>query len=183
MIFHEIALKDAYVIEPEPFQDSRGMFARIFCKNELSAINHSKEIVQVNHSINMKRGAVRGIHFQKPPKAEIKFVKCIKGSVYDVIIDLRRNSPTFLKWHGEDLTEKNMLMLFIPEGFAHGFQTIEPESELLYFHTEFYEPRFESGIRHDDPLIGVTWPLEVTEISKRDLEHPLLNDDFTGIEL
>jgi len=136
MIFHEITLKDAYVIEPEPFQDGRGMFVRIFCKNELSAINHSKEIVQANHSINMKRGAVRGMHFQKPPKAEIKFVKCIKGSVYDVIIDLRRNSPTFLKWHGEDLTEKNMLMLYIPGGFAHGFQTIDPESELLYFHTK-----------------------------------------------
>ena len=178
----ETPLKGAYIIEPEPFQDTRGMFARIFCKKELEAIGHKKEIVQINHSLTVKRGAVRGMHFQRPPKSEIKFVKCLNGAVWDVIIDLRKKSSSFLKWHGEILTPDNMRMMYIPEGFAHGFQTLEPNTQLLYFHTEFYSPEHEGGVRFDDPKIGIQWHSEITEISGRDKNHPLLTDIFEGLD-
>jgi dTDP-4-dehydrorhamnose 3,5-epimerase len=157
------------------------MFTRIFCKKELEQIGHMRDIAQVNHSLTEKAGTIRGMHYQKPPKAEIKLVRCIKGSVYDVIVDIRKNSPTFLKWHGEKLSGQNMLTIYIPEGFAHGFQTLSPQSELIYFHTEFYDPLFEDGIRHDDPRIGVKWPLNVAEISNRDNEFAMLAKNFTGI--
>jgi dTDP-4-dehydrorhamnose 3,5-epimerase len=176
-------LKGAYIIEPAPFQDHRGMFARIFCKKELGAIGHNQEVVQINHSINLKRGALRGMHFQNPPRAEIKFVKCIRGGVYDVIIDLRKNSPTFLQWYGINITTNNMRMMYIPEGFAHGFQTLEPHSELLYFHTEFFSPDWEGAIRFDDPRVGIRWPLEIAEISDRDKGHPLLDEAFKGLDV
>ena len=122
MKFFETPLKDAYVIEPEPFKDSRGMFLRVLCKRELAAIGQCEDIVQVNHSVTEKPGTLRGMHFQKPPKAEAKYVKCIKGAVYDVIVDIRKGSPTFLKWHGETLTSDNMRMMYVPKGFAHGYQ-------------------------------------------------------------
>lgn len=176
----ETPLKGAYVIKPEPFQDNRGMFCRIFCKKELEIIGFDKEIVQVNHSTNRKQGALRGMHFQKPPKSEIKFVKCLRGAVWDVIVDLRESSPTFLKWHGERLTHENMHMMYIPKGFAHGFQTLQPDTELLYFHTEFYSPDNEDAVRFDDPKINIRWPLEITEISDRDKNHAFITDIFDG---
>lgn len=174
MIFIPTPLEGAYIIKPEPFQDHRGMFSRIYCKNELSAIGYVKDIVQVNYSITVKKGAIRGMHFQYPPKAEIKMVKCLCGSVFDVIIDLRKGSPTFLKWHGEILSSENMKMIYIPEWFAHGFQTLEENCELLYLHTEFYSPEDEGGVRFDDPVLNISWPLEVTDISEKDRTHPLL---------
>jgi dTDP-4-dehydrorhamnose 3,5-epimerase len=177
----EIPLQNAYVLEPEPVVDHRGKFARIYCRRELEKISHHKPIVQINHSLTTKKGAIRGMHFQYPPDAEIKMAKCVTGSVYDVVIDLRRNSPTFLRWHGEILSAKNMKMMYIPEGFAHGFQVIEADSELLYFSTQFYNPQHEGGVRFDDPVINICWPLKVTEISTRDRKHSLLPEDFEGI--
>jgi len=183
MKIKQTPLQNAFVIEPEPFTDDRGLFARVFCKQELQSILHDKNIVQVNHSMTRQKGAIRGMHFQYPPKAEIKMVKCICGSVFDVIIDLRKGSPSFLKWHGETLSAKNMKMMYVPEGFAHGFQTLQPNSELLYLHTEFYNPEHEGSVFYDDPKIGIKWPLKVTEISDKDKRYPFLTQDFGGIQL
>ncbi|MFC1799190.1 dTDP-4-dehydrorhamnose 3,5-epimerase [Thermodesulfobacteriota bacterium] len=179
----ETTLEGAYVIVPEPYRDSRGSFARIFCKTELKRIGFKKDIQQINHSLNKEAGALRGMHFQKPPKAEIKFVKCIKGSVCDVIVDIRQGSDTFLKWFSEILSAENQYMMYIPEGFAHGFQTLEPGCELIYFHTERYEPEYEDGIRFDDPHIGIKWPRDITMMSDRDKNFPLLSADFRGIAI
>ena len=178
-----IPLKNAYIIEPERFEDIRGMFSRIFCKKKFQSISLVKNIVQVNHSITVAKGAIRGMHFQRAPMAEIKMVKCLRGAVFDVIIDLRKDSPTFLKWHGETLSAENMKMVYVPEGFAHGFQTMESNSELLYFHTEFYSPEHEGGVRYSDPVTNISWPLEVTDISGKDQNYPLLSEDFQGIVL
>ena len=182
MKFIKTEIKDLYVIQPEPFKDQRGAFSRVYCANELKEIKHTKDIVNINHSLTTRKGTIRGMHFQYPPKSEIKIVKCIKGSVYDVAIDLRKHSLTFLKWHAEILSAENMKMLYIPEGFAHGFQTLEDNSELFYFHTEFYSPDHESGVRYNDPKINIKWPLERTEISDKDQNLKLLNDKFEGIE-
>lgn len=181
MKFIEIPLKGAFIIETEPFEDQRGMFARIFCESEFNEIGYSGRIVQINYSLTRKKGVVRGMHYQNPPMAEIKMVKCLRGSVYDVIIDLRKRSKTFLRWHGETLTAKNRYMVYIPEGFAHGFQTLEPNCELLYFHTEFYTPDHERAVRFDDPKVGIKWPVDITEVSERDRNHSLLSENFKGI--
>lgn len=183
MEFFPLLLKGACIIVPETHSDTRGLFARLFCEKDLEPIGHTKRIVQINHSRTVKKGAIRGMHFQYPPKAEIKIIKCIRGSVFDVIIDLRKDSKTFLEWHSEILSYKNMKMMYAPEGFAHGFQTLEDNSELLYFHTEFYDPISEGAVRFDDPRINIQWPLEITDISERDSKHPVLEDDFEGIEL
>ncbi len=183
MKFNELPLKNAYCIEPETFHDNRGFFERLFCKKELEQIACNKEIVQINHSLTKRRGAVRGMHFQYPPYAEIKMVKCITGKVFDVIIDIRKKSPDFLQWHGEIISAENMKIVYIPEGFAHGFQTLEENCELLYFHTGFYNKDYEGAIRYNDPLVGINWKLEITEMSERDRNHPLLDNNFRGIEL
>ena len=183
MKINKLSLKNAYVLEPEPFSDHRGKFVRIYCYKELQHIGHSKPIVQINHSLSRQKGAVRGMHFQYPQKAETKIIKCVCGSVFDVIIDLRRGSSTFLQWHGEVLSAENMKMMYVPEGFAHGFQVLEENTELLYSHTEFYSPEHEGGVRYDDPVINISWPLEVTDISEKDQSHPLLSKDFAGIDL
>lgn len=182
MRINKLPLEDAFVIEPEPFTDDRGIFARVFCRHELQSILHGKNIVQINYSLTRQKGAIRGMHFQRPPKAEIKMVKCLRGSVFDVMVDLRSDSSTFLKWHGEKLSADNMKMMYIPGGFAHGFQTLEGNCELLYLHTEFYSPGHEGGVRYNDPKIGIKWPLEVTEISDKDGGYPLLTQDFGGIQ-
>ncbi len=178
-----VSIRDAFVIEPEPIEDDRGLFTRVFCQNELNDILHGENIVQINHSVTWQKGAIRGMHFQYPPRAEIKIVKCLRGSIFDVMIDLRKKSPTFLKWHGEVLTSENMKMMYIPEGFAHGFQTLEKDCEILYLHTEFYSPEYEGGVRYDDPMIEISWPLAVTDISKKDQNYPLLSPAFEGISL
>jgi dTDP-4-dehydrorhamnose 3,5-epimerase len=176
-------LQDAVVIETEPFVDDRGRFTRIFCQNELRNILNGKNFVQINHSLTLKKGAIRGMHFQYPPKAEIKMVKCLSGSVFDVIIDMRKGSPTFLNWHAVTLSPENMKMIYIPEGYAHGLQTLEENCELLYLHTESYSPEQESGVRYNDPKIGIKWPLEPNEISDKDKRYALLPQDFGGIQL
>lgn len=176
-------MKGLFLIEVDPFEDHRGKFYRVYCKNELRSIGYDKDLIQINQSLTKKRGIIRGMHFQYPPKAETKIIKCLKGSVFDVAIDLRYDSPTFLHWHGEILSGDILKMLFIPEGFAHGFQALEDNSELLYFHTEIYSPDHESGIRYDDPMIHIKWPLEIFEVSERDRSFELLDNNFEGLKI
>lgn len=181
MKFQQTPLQGSYIIDLDAFEDHRGWFARVYCKNEFREIGHEKEWVQLNHSFTRKKGSLRGMHFQYPPFREIKMVRCIAGAVYDVIIDLRRGSPTFLQAAGVELSAANRRMLYIPEGFAHGFQTLTDDCELLYHHSEFYTPGKEGGIRYNDPMLQINWPLPVTDISDRDREHPYLAADFKGI--
>jgi dTDP-4-dehydrorhamnose 3,5-epimerase len=183
LIIHQLPFKDATLIETAPFQDHRGSFARFFCSRELTPVLGSRQVTTVNFSLTNLKGAIRGLHFQFPPFQEMKLVRCIKGRVYDVIIDIRKGSPTFLKWHAEILSPENMLMLCIPEGFAHGFQTLEPESELLYIHTAHYSPDHEGGLYYNDPALLISWPEEITDVSDRDGSHPLIDDSFKGIIL
>lgn len=183
MKFTEAPLKGSFAIEPEPFSDDRGWFARTYCKNEFQQIGHTKEWVQINHSFTNKKGTIRGMHFQYPPFTEIKMLRCIAGAVYDVIVDIRSGSPTFLKWFGVELSAANKKMLYIPDGFAHGFQTITENAELIYHHSSFYQPGYEGGIKYDDPKLKIEWPLPVTEISVRDNNHLFITNDFTGINL
>jgi dTDP-4-dehydrorhamnose 3,5-epimerase len=171
------------VIERKPIGDSRGFLARIFCDEQLKSVGWKKPIAQINQTVTKKRGTVRGMHFQNTPHAEMKLVSCLQGEIWDVAVDLRKNSPTFLKWHAETLSSENCRALLIPEGFAHGFQTLTNDCELLYLHSAPYAREYEVGIRPDDPYLDISWPLNFFEISTRDAEHPLLNDQFTGIEL
>jgi len=181
MIFTPNVLKGSYLIEIQPYKDERGWFGRFYCKDEFRQIGHNKEWVQMNHSVTYQKGAVRGMHFQIAPYREVKMVRCIAGSVYDVIIDLRKDSATFLKWFGAELSAGNKRMMYIPEGFAHGFQCLSIDCELIYFHTEYYKPGFEGGIRYDEPAVKVEWPLDVTTIPERDQLHPILDENFKGI--
>ena len=183
MIFTETKLKDAFIIDLEPFKDERGLFARTYCKNEFEGIGHSKEFVQFNHSETRTKASIRGVHYQNPPFAEIKLIRCIKGSVFDILVDIRKGSPTFLQWVGVELSAENKRMIYIPEGFAHGFQTLEEDTHLIYHHTAFYTPGHEGGIRFDDPRIGIEWPMEATVLSEKDQNYPYLTDSFTGISL
>lgn len=181
MNFFPTPLAGAYTVEPTFFIDHRGWFARTYCKNEFAEIGHTKEFVQMNQSYTKEKGTLRGMHFQHPPFREIKLVRCITGAVYDVIVDLRAGSSTFLQWFGTELSAVNHKMLYIPEGFAHGFQTLEKDSALLYHHTEFYTPDAEGGLRYDDPALSLTWPLPVAVISERDARHPFVDKNFKGI--
>lgn len=181
MIFTPTPLEGSYVVELTPVKDSRGWFARTYCKNEFAQIGHNAEWVQMNHSFTATKGSVRGLHYQLQPNAEIKMVKCIAGKVFDVIVDLRVNSKTFLKWFGTELSAENKKMLYIPKGFAHGFQTLTDDCELLYHHSQFYTPSNEAGIRYNDDLIAIKWPLPIADISDRDSNHPLLTKQFKGI--
>lgn len=171
------------VVETHRYRDERGAFARLFCERELASAIGSRHIVQINHSCTAALGAIRGMHFQTAPWAEMKLVRCLKGRVWDVALDLRQGSPTFLHWYAQELSPENELMMVIPEGFAHGFQTLEADSELLYLHTAGYAPDYEGGVRYNDPAIGITWPLAVTEVSQRDRGHLLLNPQFEGFEV
>jgi len=181
MIFTGTVLKGSYVIDLKTFTDDRGWFARTFCKNEFAAIGHTGEWVQINHSFTKQKGSIRGMHYQLPPFSEIKMVRCIAGAVYDVIIDLRKESTTFLQWFGTELSAENKKMLYIPEGFAHGFQALTNDCELIYLHSQFYTPGAEGGIKFNDPKININWPLTLTSISERDDMHPLLDENFKGL--
>lgn len=181
MIVRDTPLAGLHVVETSPRADARGAFTRLFCDDALAVVLGSRKIVQVNHSRTVSRGAVRGLHYQVAPHAEMKLVRCLRGRVLDVALDLRAESPTFLQWFGQELSAENALMMVIPEGFAHGFQVLEPESELLYLHTAAYAPHAEAGVRHNDPRITLSWPLPVTEISARDLSHPSLSPVFDGL--
>lgn len=178
-----LPIAGAFLLETESFADARGSFTRLFCENELADILKNRRIVQINHSRTEVSGAIRGLHYQRPPYAEMKFIRCLRGKVWDVVVDLRKNSPTFLRWHAEELSVGNAKIMVIPEGCAHGFQVIESHSELLYLHTAPYTPDSEGGVRYDDPMLGIIWPLPPTDLSQRDRSHPLLDASFTGITL
>ena len=168
MIFNETPLKGAFIIELEKRGDDRGFFARFFCEREYRAHGLNPGIVQINNSFSRSKGTLRGLHYQLAPKAEDKIFRCLRGAIFDAIIDLRRDSPTFLKHFTVELTAENRTMLYIPKGFAHGFMTLADNTETLYLVTEFYSPELERGIRYNDPKFGIRWPLEPAVISDKD---------------
>ena len=170
-------------IERQQAADSRGFFSRLFCAEALAVVGWRKPVAQINQTLTERRGTVRGLHFQKPPHAEMKLVTCLKGSVWDVAVDLRANSPTFLQWHAEELSTANRCALLIPEGFAHGFQSLEDGCELLYLHSAAYVPEAEGGLQPQDPALAIAWPLAISEISARDAQHALLTQAYTGLNL
>jgi dTDP-4-dehydrorhamnose 3,5-epimerase len=173
--FNETSLKGAYVIEVDKIEDNRGFFGRLWCEKEFKEYNLKTNLVQSNVSFSKYKGTLRGMHFQKSPFEETKLVRCTQGSMYDVIIDLRPESPTFTKWFGIELSAKNRKMLYVPENFAHGFVTLEDNSEVYYMVTEFYNDNAEGGIRWNDPSFKIHWPQEVKLISKKDSNHPNFN--------
>ncbi|MEK7436298.1 MAG: dTDP-4-dehydrorhamnose 3,5-epimerase [Pseudomonadota bacterium] len=176
----QTALAGVLVVETTPFADHRGAFACLYDAHDLAPVIGARRIVQINHSRTAAVGTVRGMHFQNPPHAEMKLVRCLKGRVWDVAVDLRAGSPTFLRWHAEVLAADNARMLVVPEGCAHGFQVLEPESELLYLHTANYAPEAEGGVFCEDPRLGIAWPLPVEGLSRRDLSFAPIATNFTG---
>lgn len=181
MIFLETSLKGAYIVELDKYEDERGFFARSWCEQEFFSAGLETKLVQCNVSFNKKKGTLRGLHYQIPPQAETKLVRCTRGALYDVIVDLRADSPTFLKWFAVELTARNYRMLYIPQRFAHGFQTLEDETEIFYQMSEFYAPQAARGIRWNDPRLGITWPEGNRTISKKDLEYVHLDRAFAGM--
>ncbi len=176
-------LAETYVVKLTRHQDNRGSFARFFCQQQLKPVLSAQQIVQINHSVTARKGSIRGMHFQIPPHAEMKLVRCLKGKVFDVALDLRAGSRTFLHWHGEELSAENDKMLVIPAGCAHGFQTLENETELLYLHTAYYQPDFEESLRYNDPAFDIQWPLSCTEISDKDKKQPDIKKDYQGMKI
>jgi dTDP-4-dehydrorhamnose 3,5-epimerase len=175
MIFTETKLPGAYLVDIEPRTDERGFFARMFCANEFAERQLNSAVPQVNISFNYTKGTLRGMHYQVPPAAETKLVRCLRGAIYDVIIDLRPDSPTFLQHIGVELTAETRTALYIPQLFAHGFQTLADDTEVLYLMGEFYTPGYDRGLRYDDPAFKIAWPLPVTIIAEKDKNWPLFN--------
>jgi dTDP-4-dehydrorhamnose 3,5-epimerase len=170
--FTATTLKDAVLIEPEPRPDERGFFARTYCRNEFAGAGLETDFVQGNMSFNRATGTLRGMHFQYPPHEEVKVVRCIRGAIYDVIIDLRPDSPSYLKWQGFELTEDNRLQLYVPRGFAHGFLTLSDGAAVAYQVSAFYAPGAEGGVRWNDPQFAIEWPADVTLLSPKDAAWP-----------
>jgi dTDP-4-dehydrorhamnose 3,5-epimerase len=168
IIFTETKLAGAYLIEPELLRDERGFFSRMWCQQEFAVRGLRAGFVQGNLSYSARAGTLRGMHYQVAPDAEVKLVRCTRGSIYDVIVDLRPASPTYRDWSGAELSAANYRMLYVPEGFAHGFQTLEDETEVSYEVSQFYRPGSEQGLRYDDPAFGIAWPIGVTVVSEKD---------------
>lgn len=175
MIFEPTRLEGAFVVEPEKLEDGRGFFARSWCLREFEAHGLNPRMVQCNISLSKRKGTLRGIHYQAPPHAEAKLVRCTAGSIYDVIIDLLPESPTFEKYAAEVLTARNHKMLYVPEDFAHGFLTLEDDSEVFYQMSEFYVPEQSKGVRWNDPVFGIEWPIAPCILSERDRSYPDFN--------
>jgi dTDP-4-dehydrorhamnose 3,5-epimerase len=175
MVFTETSLKGAYVIDLDRLEDERGFFARSFCQKEFAAHGMKAHIAQCNISFNQQKGTIRGMHFQRAPKAEAKLVRCTRAVIFDVIVDLRAGSPTYCKWISVELSATNYRALYIPEGFAHGFQTLEDATEVFYLMFEFFSPEHQSGLRYDDPAFKVVWPMANPIMSDRDLSYPLFD--------
>jgi dTDP-4-dehydrorhamnose 3,5-epimerase len=168
------------VIERKPILDERGLFERLVCVDELAAADLPMQIVQANRTLTIRKGTVRGMHFQRPPHSETKIVACIKGKIFDVAVDLRRGSTTFLHWHAEELSVDNHKSLLIPAGFAHGLQTLTDGCEILYFHSTAYVAEAEGGLHPSDSRIRIIWPLPIGDMSERDRNQPVLPSDFEG---
>lgn len=176
-------LPGVYVLQRRPHEDERGWFERMYCTTDLAEVLGSRPVVQVNRSLTRTKATVRGLHYQVSPSAEAKLVSCLRGAVFDVAVDVRRGSPTFLHWHAELLSAENRRSLFVPEGFAHGFQTVEDDCEVLYVATAAYNQPAERGLHPLDPRVGIAWPLAVEQLSERDASHPPLAPEFDGIVL
>ncbi len=176
-------IEGVYVIRLKKLEDERGLFVRTFCKQDFKQIGFNKEFVQFNHSFNKYKGTIRGMHFQKTPYSETKLIRCIQGAVYDVAVDLRRGSHTFLQHFAIELSAENMVSILIPEGFAHGFQTLENNSALMYHHTQYYKPDAEAGVRFDDPAFNIHWKIPAEMVSEKDKSYRLIDNSFKGIEL
>jgi dTDP-4-dehydrorhamnose 3,5-epimerase len=174
MRFAPITLAGAYLIHLEPRTDARGLFARTFCAQEFAAQGLETAFVQANISVNARAGTLRGLHFQRAPHAEVKLVRCVKGAIYDIIVDLREGSPTYLSWFGMELNDENGLMVYVPKGFAHGYQALADNATVFYMVSAFYAPESEAGLRYDDPKLAIAWPRAVSDISDKDAQWPLL---------
>jgi dTDP-4-dehydrorhamnose 3,5-epimerase len=181
--FIDTSLKGLTVFQRKPIGDSRGYLERMFCLEDLKELSGNRIIHQINHTLTVKKGTLRGLHFQHPPHAETKWISCIKGEVFDVAVDIRKDSDTFLQYHAEILSAENHRTLCIPEGFAHGFQTLTEDCEMLYFHSAPFVNGSEGGLHAEDPFLAIHWPLTITEQSERDKNHSLLNINFKGLEL
>ena len=179
----ELPLAGLKKVERQRLGDQRGFLSRLFCATELRAAGWTAPVMQINHTLTTRRGSIRGLHFQLPPHAEMKLVSCLRGEIWDVAVDIRAGSPTFLHWHAERLSAENACALMIPEGFAHGFQTLTDDVELLYCHSQEYAAIAEDGLNPHDERLAIAWPLAVSEISSRDAGHPPINAGFEGVRL
>jgi dTDP-4-dehydrorhamnose 3,5-epimerase len=182
MKLEQTPLQGLQLVHAEPHRDARGSFQRLYCERDWSAIRPDLRFVQVNLSTTLVRGTVRGLHYQSAPASEAKLICCVQGRAWDVAVDLRAGSSTFLQWHAIELDAANPTEVFIPEGFAHGFQCLSDDVRLLYFHTAAWTPGSEGGLRHDDPRLAIGWPLPPALVSDRDRTHPLLDDAFMGLQ-
>ena len=171
------------IVKRRRAEDERGSFARLYCREEFERAGVLQPLSQINWSVNRHAGTVRGLHYQRPPHAETKLVSCMKGRIFDVAVDVRRGSPTFLRWHGETLSEENQRSLLIPEGFAHGFQTLTDHCEILYLHTAPYAAEAEGALNVADPALAIAWPLPIANLSERDRGHAMLSPGFVGVEV
>jgi len=181
--FFDTPIKGLYKIDHKSILDERGYFSRLFCNEDFKEIGFDKSIVQINYTLTKQKGAVRGMHFQYHPYTETKIVTCLKGKVLDIAIDIRSNSKTFLQYYALQLSDENGFSLYIPSGFAHGFQTLTEDCQLLYLHTSIYAKNSEGGLNALDPKLGIKWPLKITEISKRDNNLKMLDENFKGITI
>ncbi len=181
--FIQTSLSGLTLVRRKVTEDHRGFLSRFYCSDEFREIGVSKPIAQINHTLTRNKGAVRGLHFQYPPQTETKLVSCLQGEIFDVAVDLRRDSPTFLHWYGVTLSARSRQSLLIPDGFAHGFQTLSKNCELIYLHTAAFHPEAEGALNVIDPKLGIAWPLTITELSERDRSHKLIEQDFQGIAL
>jgi dTDP-4-dehydrorhamnose 3,5-epimerase len=183
MNFQPTPIQGLWEITTEPRGDARGSLTRLYCADEFEEITPGLRFVQVNHSITALRGTLRGMHFQRAPALEAKLIRCLRGSVFDVIVDVRENSPTFSRWHAVELTEANQRQVLIPPGCAHGFQTLVDDSQLLYQHSAAYAPYCEVGLAFDDAHVGIHWPLPITEVSARDRSFKRIGSGFEGVRI
>lgn len=176
MIFTKTEIDGVWIIEPEPRMDPRGYFARLFCKKELAQIGVDFDIKQINRSFSKKRGTLRGLHYQKEPTWEAKIVQCVRGAIYNVVVDFRKDSPTFKKWIAVELSEDNKKMIYTPKGFVNGFQALTDNCELLYFMSEYYSPEHAAGLRYNDIVFNINWPIENPELSEKDSQLPFFEE-------
>lgn len=183
MNVHPMPLSGLHEIRYTPTADARGRFTRLFCETELASIRTGLHFTQINLSETRGRGTLRGMHYQTPPAAETKLIHCLRGRVFDVAVDIRAGSPTFLQWHAIELAEDSDNAVFIPEGFAHGFQTLTDAAQLLYMHTAPWTPGCEAGLRYDDPRLAIAWPLPPTTVSYRDRNYARIDDSYYGVHV
>jgi len=183
MRFQKTPLEGAYTIELEKHGDERGFFARFFCEKEFSAAGLETYFPQINNSMSTRKGAIRGLHYQLAPNSEVKVMRCVRGAIYDVIVDLRAGSPTFLRWFGSELTAENRIMMYVPRGYAHAFLSLTDDVEVVYMASAFYAPESERGLRWDDPAIGIKWPIEPREVSGKDRSWPDFDPALHGAEI